>query len=271
MSDYKPYFTVDIGVNFAGKRYAGRDLKGLVQDSYDSGVGAVISISNSTFEIPRNRKLSQDIPQLYYTAGCHPHNAKQFNRKSTDIIREALADPKCVAVGECGLDYDRMFSTREEQFSAFNQQIDIAKNAAKPLYLHCRSDRGDAKQSAYTDFVDIINRQGYFTGVVHCFTGNAQQAQELVKLGFYIGITGWIFDNRRNADLLGAVRHIPAERLLVETDAPFMPIDRKYNESVPMDTGAIVAKLASIKRMKDHELGDIIYDSSRKLFNLPEL
>lgn len=164
---------------------------------------------------------------MYFTVGVHPHNAKSItNLTELDVLKTYVSDPKCVAIGECGLDYDRMFSPKVKQLEVFERQILIAKESKMPLYLHCRGD-------AYDDF----------------FT------------------TGFLLDSRRNRDLVEALRHIPLDRLLVETDAPFLSINRKRN-SHPMDTGDIMYKIARIKKVDPIKCGQQIYNNTLSVFNL---
>lgn len=252
---------IDIGVNFATRTY-NRDkiAAALTRFQRRGGIG-VISISNSVKEIEINRRLAlwsrpvstdegnalgtinsvdsctENVPScpIYYTAGCHPHCAKDMKPSDFDRIESCFTTPSsvfsasstttvtasasvCVAVGEMGLDYNRMFSPKEVQQDVFRRQIRIAKKYGKPMYCHVRD--------AFEDFVSIIAEEEYSHGVVHCFTGNLTQAEILIGQGFKLGITGWLMDSRRNEDLVEVVSssRVPMESLMVETDAPYMSI-----------------------------------------------
>ena len=232
---------IDIGVNFAGRTYNREKIRGLLEVFKRSGGESIISISNSVREIGANQRLAEySIPTpsnpngfacpVYYTAGCHPHGAKDMKLADYDKIRACLSTPNnavftgravgtksyCVAVGEMGLDYNRMFSPKEVQMDVFRRQVRIAKEYNCPMYLHVRD--------AFDDFINIIREEEYSFGVVHCFTGTLQQAEMLINYGFKLGITGWLLDARRNADLLQVVGSstVPLECLMVETDAPYM-------------------------------------------------
>lgn len=253
---------MDVGVNFAGKQYKGPGVvHGILAESASS-VGAVISISNSMAEAVANQRLAVDHAALYCTAGVHPHAAKTI-ATGEDLgarLKPLLAGPKCVAVGECGLDYNRMFSPMEDQHRVFEAQITVARETGKPLYLHCRD--------AHEDFVAILRRHGYYHGIVHCFTGTAAQARELVDLGFYIGITGWLLDSRRNAALVTAVRDvIPLDRLMVETDAPWLSI-AKGRHSHPRDVVAILQRVAELKGVDPRECAAATATNVRTLFGI---
>ncbi len=252
-------YTIDIGVNFAGKPYNSENVKLIMSESKDC-VKKIITISNNLNEILLNKKLCIDNENLYYTGGVHPHNAKSINKlDDLDVIYSLSFDSKFIAVGECGLDYNRMFTPKEKQSEVFDYQIKIAKKLNKPLYMHCRD--------AFDDFYQIIISNGYFNGVIHCFTGNKDQAKKLCDLGFYLGITGWLLDKRRNQELYEAIKYIPIEKILVETDAPWLSID-KSRKSHPLDTCEIVYEIARIKKMDPIKLGHQIYTNTVKLFSL---
>lgn len=251
------YYTIDIGVNFASKNYKKDTVNSILKTSYDRGVSGVISISNSQKEILINEKLGISENNLYFTVGVHPHDAKsQVTKMNLD---KYMNNPKCVAIGECGLDYNRMFSPKDIQKNVFEQQIEIAKKYNKPLYLHCRD--------AYDDFLTIVKQHGYFHGVIHCFTGNKEQAIEFEKLGFHIGITGFLLNNKRNINVIEAIKHIPVSKLMVETDAPWMSIDRS-RKSHPTDTFCIVNKIAEIKKLDETKLGKDIHNNTINFFKL---
>lgn len=156
---------------------------------------------------------------LYFTAGVHPHNAKRCGPTTLAELRQLASHPRCVAIGECGLDFNRNFSPPDVQQQWFEAQVQLAKELRLPLFLHCR-DATDA-------FVAILRRHAPHPApiVVHCFTGSRQDLQPLLDLDAYIGITGWICDDRPErggADLASLLPLIPPERLMIETDAPYL-------------------------------------------------
>ncbi len=253
--------TIDFGVNFANtKRYPEAKLGQLLNDSYNQGVDKVVSISNSIREARINIQLGAKYPMLYYTLGIHPHDAKNYRPGDIEFIEQNLGNPKCFGIGETGLDFNRMFTSKEKQIEVFGLQIDLAKKHNANLYLHCRD--------AYDDFIQILKEKNYYKGLVHCFTGNIIQALELTRLGFKLGITGWILDSRRNKDLVRVVRdpRITLDMLVVETDAPFMPV-HPAKESIPTDTGAIVEEIAILKKIDVIECGKQIHANSEKFLN----
>jgi TatD DNase family protein len=152
---------------------------------------------------------------LWSTAGVHPHHASSFDLGVRDGLLDLLRLPQVVAVGECGLDYCRNFSPPAAQRAAFAAQLDMAVTTGKPAFLHQRD--------SHEDFVAILAEfRGRVRGVAHCFTGNAAQLEDCLGLGLSIGITGWVCDERRGALLRDAVPGIPGDRLMVETDAPYL-------------------------------------------------
>lgn len=154
--------------------------------------------------------------RLWSTAGVHPHHAASFDAAQCEPLRELLRERHVVAVGECGLDYFRDLSPRPAQRAVFVAQLEIAASVAKPVFLHQRD--------AHEDFLAILKDFGaaLVGGVAHCFTGDAGQLEAYLELGLHIGVTGWVCDERRGAALRDAVPRIPADRLMLETDAPYL-------------------------------------------------
>ena len=154
---------------------------------------------------------------MYATAGVHPHHAADFDAYTSAALGALLADPRVVAVGECGLDYFRDFSPRDAQRRAFQAQLELAVAVGKPVFLH--------ERDAHADFVAALAplaRDLKRGGVAHCFTGDQAQLECYLELELAIGITGWICDERRGSHLGALMRAIPADRLLLETDAPYL-------------------------------------------------
>jgi TatD DNase family protein len=151
---------------------------------------------------------------LYATAGVHPHHARECDAATIPALREIARHPRAVAVGECGLDFNRNYSPHPDQEKWFVAQLELAAELGKPAFLHSRD--------AHPRFADILRNLRFGKAVAHCFTGGPAELRAYLDLGLYIGITGWICDERRGAHLLALVREIPADRLLVETDAPYL-------------------------------------------------
>jgi len=153
---------------------------------------------------------------LFATAGVHPHHAADLDDAAFEQLAHLAAAPSVVAVGECGLDYYRNFAPREAQRSAFARQLELAVRVGKPVFLHQRD--------AHADFIAILRdyHPQLTDAVAHCFTGQAHELDDYLALGIAVGITGWICDERRGEHLKAIVGRIPAHRLMIETDAPYL-------------------------------------------------
>src|SRR3954464_15847177 len=208
---------VDIGIN-------------LTHDSYDSDRDAVMAraaaaggvqmiVTGASAEgAPKAGALAHQHPgTLHATAGVHPHHATELTDALAHELEELAHRTEVVAVGECGLDYFRDFSPRDVQRAAFARQLEIAARVGKPVFLHQRD--------AHDDFVAILREHASALtagGVAHCFTGQANELDDYLGMGLHIGITGWICDERRGAHLLPLMRGIPADKLMIETDGPYL-------------------------------------------------
>ncbi|HEV2286215.1 MAG TPA: TatD family hydrolase [Steroidobacteraceae bacterium] len=206
---------IDIGINLGHDSYdADRDA--VLERARAAGVvqmmvtGATLAGSRAATVLARRHP-----GVLFATAGVHPHHADELGEERMDELAALAAAPEVVAVGECGLDYFRDFSPRAAQRAAFQRQLELATRLGKPVFLHQRE--------AHADFLAILREHGpRHRGVAHCFTGGAAELDAYLDLGLAIGITGWICDERRGAHLVPLVRAIPAERLLLETDGPYL-------------------------------------------------
>lgn len=215
MAMAKERTVIDIGVNLSAPAFAGRSGQ-ILQEARGAGVTAVLCTGTSVEASQTALALAREYPgYVYATAGVHPHHASKLDTGAVKALRELLFCPEVVAVGECGLDYNRNFSTPHQQRIAFSAQLQIAAETGKPLFLH--------ERDAHEDFVDLIkSMSGQVRGVVHCFTGGPDAARTYLDMGLDIGVTGWVADERRNADLLAAIPFIPLDRLHLETDAPYL-------------------------------------------------
>jgi len=256
---------IDIGLNLTHDSFD-HDRDAVLQRAQSVGVAGMLITGSDLPHSEAALLLARQYPTLLRaTAGIHPHHAKDFSAEQLPRLRALLADPLTLAVGECGLDYFRNFSTHEQQESVFRQQLELAVDAAKPVFLH--------ERDAHDLFVDILKDYlpSLSGGVSHCFTGTAAQAQRYVELGLYVGITGWICDERRGESLREAVRHIPQDRLLIETDAPYLiPRDLKpkpkSHRNEPMYLPAVLNRLALCRGESIEEVAAATTANARRLF-----
>lgn len=207
---------IDIGVNLAHDSFDD-DRDAVMQRAATAGVSQMIVTGSSEDSTRKAIELSRAHPGvLFATAGVHPHHAADLTQEALPALESLAREPEVRAVGECGLDYFRDFSPRDLQRRAFIWQLEIAARVGKPVFLHQRD--------AHEDFIAILreHRAGLAGGVAHCFTAGEKERDACLELGLHIGITGWINDERRGLHLREVVKGIPAERLMLETDAPYL-------------------------------------------------
>lgn len=253
---------IDIGLNLFCRQF--RDPDRIIADAAAAGVSCILTGS----DMKENEAVSSYVQthDCCGTCGIHPHSADRARPEDFVRIREIVTqNPKIVAVGECGLDYDRMFSSRENQLRCFDRHIRLAEELEKPLFLH--------ERAAAKDFTARMKQhpEQCRRSVVHCFTGDAQTLRTYLDMGFYIGITGWICDDRRGQALREAVKLIPADRLMIETDAPYLTpknVKGLGNINVPQNIRYVAAELAKHMRIPETELTEQVLRNTRSFFGM---
>ncbi len=207
---------VDIGANLTNKRFQ-HDCQQVIEAAVGAGVTKIVVTGTTEANSAEAAALCETNPGcLYSTAGIHPHHASELQPASIQNLQAVSAHRSVVAIGECGLDYNRNFSPRKDQLVCFEAQLELAVETGLPVFLHQR----DAQQ----DFFRILEkyRAQISRAVAHCFTGSADELDACLALDLHIGITGWICDERRGMHLQELVRRISPERLMIETDAPYL-------------------------------------------------
>ncbi len=207
---------VDIGINLTHDSFEA-DREAVIARARAAGVVHLIVTGSSLASSPAAARLAATDPGfMSSTAGVHPHHAAELGPAELPALARLIAHDTVVAVGECGLDYYRDLAPRAVQRHAFELQLALAQETGKPLFLHQRD--------AHRDFAAMIRALGPRAprAVAHCFTGTLEEAQEYLALGLYLGITGWICDERRGRHLEEVVRHVPPDRLMLETDGPYL-------------------------------------------------
>jgi TatD DNase family protein len=259
---------IDIGINLAHDSYdADRDA--VVARAEAAGVMQMIVTGSSAASSRAAISLSRQYPgKLFATAGVHPHHATELTSAVLTEIGQLAREPEVLAVGECGLDYYRNYSPRAAQREAFRGQLELAAASGKPVFLHQRD--------AHEDFIAMLREHwaALSGGVAHCFTGGAAELEAYLELGLAIGITGWICDERRGAHLLELVRRIPADRLLLETDGPYLlprDIDPKpaSRRNEPVYLAHIAAVVARARAESAQSLARSSTEAARRLFRIP--
>lgn len=207
---------IDIGVNLMNHTFH-EDREEVVTRAEEAGVTPLIITGTSVRDSEEAAYYASRYPgKLYSTAGVHPHDAKDCGADTIGKLRELAALPQVTAIGECGLDYNRDFSPRDVQRDWFEKQICLAEELDMPLFLHERDAHEDFA-AMLRDHPAVIRR-----AVVHCFTGTAAELRTYLDMGMFIGVTGWICDERRGKHLRELVKDIPLDRLMIETDAPYL-------------------------------------------------
>jgi len=207
---------IDIGCNLTHDSFDS-DRATVLEHAREAGVVQMIVTGASEEGSRKALELALQHPgELFATAGVHPHRASDFTDETEALLRDLITQPAVVAVGEAGLDYFRDFSPRDAQREAFTRQLGIGIDSGLPLFLHMRD--------AHEDFFSILReaRTDISDAVVHCFTGSREELHDYIELDCHIGITGWICDERRGTHMREFLKDIPAERLMIETDAPYL-------------------------------------------------
>ena len=223
---------IDIGVNLTASSFQ-NDRNEVIQRAMQAGVSSMVVTGTDVGHSRQAVELCLQYPQsLFATAGVHPHHADDYTLNTSRQLAELSSQQCVVAIGECGLDYNRNFATQENQRNAFDAQLELASEIKKPVFLHQRD--------AHSDFVAMLRniRPQLSNAVAHCFTGTEAEVNDYLELDMYIGVTGWICDERRGQDLQRAVKQIPLDRIMFETDAPYLlprdldekPIKNRRNE-----------------------------------------
>ncbi len=264
ITDMKKY--VDIGVNLTGSSFK-KDIPQVIERAQSAGVEQLVITGTNTSHSEQALLLSEQYASVCFaTIGLHPHHASDYSSDLDSELRDMLKHKNAVAVGECGLDFNRNFSTRKEQIRAFEAQLEIAIDLQKPLFLHQRD--------AHKDFISMIKscRSNLNQVVAHCFTGTIEEVNDYILLDMYVGVTGWICDERRGASLQQAVKHIPLDRIMLETDAPYLfprdlkekPVVKSRNE--PCYLPHIAQTVAKHMQLEEEQLVMAAYENSHQFF-----
>jgi TatD DNase family protein len=260
---------IDIGSNLTHGSFA-EDRDAVMSRALQAGVRRQIVTGADLGSSHQAAALAAEHPaRLWSTAGVHPHHAQSFSASQATELLDLLRLDSVVAVGECGLDYYRNLSPPDAQRQAFIAQLDIAVEVRKPVFLHQRDAHGD--------FAAILREYAgrLHGGVAHCFTGGDVELDAYLALGLHIGITGWACDERRGLALRNSVPRIPLERLLIETDAPYLlPRDMtpqpKLRRNEPGYLPHIAATVAGLRGVSVEAIGTATTRNAVMLFALTD-
>ena len=258
---------IDIGVNLTDSSFDA-DYHDVIEQAVDSGVSKLIITGTTLKESEQAIALCQQYPEtLYCTVGVHPHYAKDHAEEDFRQIRSLLNEPAVVAIGETGLDFNRNASPPPLQVEAFERQIETACEYQLPLFLH--------ERDAHKKQIEILrhHRDHFSKAVAHCFTGNKDELYSYLDLDLYIGITGWVCDERRGLELQKLIKEIPANRLMLETDSPYL-LPRtirprpKSRRNHPHNLIYIATQLCELTGKSLDQLSEETYGNSIDFFSL---
>ncbi|WP_404377326.1 TatD family hydrolase [Vreelandella aquamarina] len=257
---------VDIGANLTHESFQ-RDLGEVITRAKSANVTTLIVTGTDVSHAKQAVRMAQEFEGLYATAGVHPHDASGWDETIAQEMRALYHLPEVVAVGECGLDFNRNFSTPREQEHAFEAQLALAAESGLPLFLHER-DAGSRMRDILRRWRDDIS-----DAVIHCFTADQETLHGYLDLDLHIGLTGWICDERRGHHLRDMVRDIPLERLMVETDCPYLlprnlPAKLKGRRHEPALLPWIVKEIARWHSVSETELGATTTRTAQRFFRI---
>lgn len=240
------------------------DRDALLASMEESGVGFIVDVGCSFDSIPKAFELTRKYENVYFSVGFHPNDAQCAEdygaERSLELLRSYLKDEKCVAVGEIGLDYYWDEVERDMQKRWFKLQLELARELGKPVIVHDRDAHGDT--------MDILREYKGVSGILHSFSGSPEMAAELLKLGWYISFSG-VLTFKNAARLPEVAKTVPLDRMLVETDAPYLaphPMRGKRNDSRLM--AYTVAKLAEIKGLDYEEVCRITAENAKRIYKI---
>ncbi|MEJ2100943.1 MAG: TatD family hydrolase [Desulfobacterales bacterium] len=243
----------------------GKDITRVIERAHQNGVMRMMTVGVNQKTAAQAVLLAEAHAELYASVGFHPHDARQCNSGALDFLKQLAQNPKVRAWGEIGLDYNRMYSPRKDQEKWFIRQLEIAAELNLPIIFHERDSNGR--------FHEILNThlKKEQTGVIHCFSGTSYELQGYLELGLYIGITGILTLETRGTALRQMVPRIPADRLLVETDAPYLtpaPEKNHTRRNEPAFVKSVLLKLAEVRGEDPDQLAQTIWDNTCRLYRL---
>lgn len=237
------------------------DRDAVLKRAYEAEVNTLLIIGFDLETSLGAVELADKHPNLYATVGMHPHDAKSLTLDTLFTFLELLDHPKVIALGEIGLDYHRNLSPPDVQKDAFQKQLDIAEELDLPIIIHNRD--------AYFDIIPILEaRRGNIRGVLHCFTGDVELMHRCIEIGFHIGIGGIVTYPNAN-DVQTVAKEVPLEKLLIETDCPWLtPQFRRGKRNEPAYVRAVAEKIAELRNTSIKKIGEITTQNFNSLFNV---
>lgn len=238
------------------------DRNEIIQKSYDEGVRLILNTAADMDSTRKGLLLSDKYSYIYSSVGVHPHEAEKMTEKDYEELKELSKKPKVVAIGEAGLDYFYDHSPRDIQKYWFARQIGLAKETGLPIIIHDRD--------AHEDTIDVMKSENAYVcgGVLHCFSGSVEMAKTILDMGFYIAIGGVVtFKNAKK--MVEVAKYLPMDRLLIETDAPYLSPEpyrgaRNYSGLVRL----VAEKIAEVRGINFEDVAMATYENGKKLFKI---
>ena len=245
------------------------DREEVIKRFFDNGGEKIINVGCDLKSSVRSYELAKNNENIFASAGIHPHDADTVDKNSLKKIEELVQHYKVIAVGEIGLDYFRNLSPQEKQIETFKLQLELAENHNMPLIIHCRD--------AYNDLIDILKnyKTSDWQGVIHCFAASWKIAEEFLELGFYIGFTGIITYYKDKSklgnepEIYNAIKNTPLDRILIETDCPYIsPVPKRGERNEPLFVKYVAEKIAHIRKVSFEKIKKATSENAKKLFKI---
>ncbi|MEZ4529202.1 MAG: TatD family hydrolase [Desulfobacterales bacterium] len=243
----------------------GKDFQDTVHRMEKAGVCGLMIVGIDRNNSAEAVKLAETRKGFFASVGIHPHDAKHCSKEDISFLRELAKHPKVRAWGEIGLDFNRMYSPAADQEKCFARQLETADKIGLPLIFHERDSKGR--------FGEILRT--YYNkdrrGVVHCFSGNRREMDNYLDMGFFIGITGIVTVKTRGEELRRLIPHIPKDRILIETDAPYLtpaPERNQHRRNEPAFVRSVLLKIAEVRGEAPEPLSDAVWENTCRLFGI---
>jgi len=252
---------IDTHAHLDDKRFDG-DRAQVINQCRDEGIICIINVGADISSSVKSITLAGKHSFIYAVVGVHPHDARTMDDNSIEVLRSLVRKDKVVAIGEIGLDYHYDFSPREQQKTAFRQQLMLARGLKLPVVIHDREAHGDILE---------ILREGKASeigGVMHCFSGSKEMARECIDMNFFISFAGPVtFHNARKVK--EAAEYVPLDRILIETDCPYLtPVPHRGKRNYPGNVKYVAEQVSRIKNISVEELMEAVAVNTKKLFNI---
>ncbi|MCL2201116.1 MAG: TatD family hydrolase [Oscillospiraceae bacterium] len=249
----------DTHAHYDDKRF-NEDREQLMTSMYEAGITLILNSGSSLRSSKFGLEMAGRYPFVYASAGVHPHDSKSMTDDTIHELEELMAHPKAVAVGEIGLDFHYDFSPRDVQKKRFREQMELARKLNKPVIIH--------ERESLADTLEIVREYRDLSGVFHCFSGSWETAKILLDLGWYLSFTGVItFKNARKA--LEVIEKMPADRILIETDAPYLtPEPKRGRRNSSLYLPYICEKVAEVRGISLEEAAQITMENGKRFFRI---